>query len=284
MDIFNSQSLPPALIALAILILTAIFAFLFDRTLKKFIKSDQPSPEASSPNLKFVRRVGVALIYAVGFTFAIYSIPDLKSIAQSLLAGAGIAAIAVGFASQAALTNIISGVFIVLFKPYRIGDRVQVKDTLRGIVEDITLRHTVIRDFQHSRIVIPNSIISNEVIVNSDLVNQKICRWIEVGIGYQSDIDIAKQILAQIVGDHPNYLDERTAEDIENAKPKVQVRVTELGEYFVRLRAWAWVEDTAAGFVLQCEVLEEVKKRFDLEGIEIPFPYRSVVMQSKGEG
>jgi len=71
-----------------------------------------------------------------------------------MLAGAGILAVAVGFASQAALSNIISGVFVVIFKPFRVGDRLKINE-LTGVVEDITLRHTVIRDLENKRIIIP---------------------------------------------------------------------------------------------------------------------------------
>jgi small conductance mechanosensitive channel len=133
----------------------------------------------------------------------VYAIPSLRTLAKSLLAGAGIVAVAIGFASQAALSNIIAGVFIVIFKPFRVKDRVTVKDTINGVIEDITLRHTVIRNFQNRRVIIPNSMISEEIIVNSDIIESKICKWIEIGISYGSDIDLAKSIMAEEAQNHP---------------------------------------------------------------------------------
>ena len=191
-----------------------------------------------------------------------------------------IAAVAIGFASQAALSNIIAGIFIVIFKPFRVNDRIVIKDTISGVVEDITLRHTIIRNFQNRRVIIPNSLISEEVIVNSDLIDQKVCQWIEVGISYDSDIDKAKQIMAEEVEKHPSFIDNRTEEMISEGEPLVKTRLISLGDFSVNLRAWAWAKDQAEGFTLQCEVLESIKKRFDAEGIEIPFPYRTLVFKN----
>jgi small-conductance mechanosensitive channel len=209
----------------------------------------------------------------------VYAVPNLRTVANSLLAGAGILAVAVGFASQHALSNIISGIFIVVFKPFRVNDRLHIRNQFNGIVEDITLRHTVIRDFQNRRILIPNSVISDEVIVNSDFEDDKICKFFEVGISYDSDIDRARAIIQEEALAHPLLLDNRNDEDRRAGKPQVLVRVIGLGEYSVNLRAYLWVVNAADAFVIACDLFESVKKRFDAEGIEIPFPYRTIVQK-----
>ena len=150
-----------------------------------------------------------------------------------------------------------------------------------GIVEDITLRHTVIRDFENKRILIPNALISDEIIVNSDFTDDKICKWINVGISYDSDIDKAKSIMEDEVRKHPLLIDVRTPEQLEEQAPLVPVRVLSLGDSSVNLRAWAWAKDSADGFVMECDLYESIKKRFDAEGIEIPFPHRTLVYKNK---
>ena len=278
------DSLTPGMIdfltAIIIILATIIIGGFVNRFSKSYIAKSTLHLENDPTNYQFLRRAIVTIIYIVGFSLAVYSIPSLKTLAQSLLAGAGIAAVAIGFASQAALSNIIAGVFIVIFKPFRVKDRIVVKDTISGMVEDITLRHTIIRNYQNRRVIIPNSMISAEVIVNADLIETKVCNWIEVGISYDSDIDLAKQIMAEEVGNHPLYIDNRSEEDIEAGEPKVRVRLISLGDFSVNLRAWAWAENQADGFALQCETLESIKKRFDAEGIEIPFPYRTLVFKN----
>jgi small conductance mechanosensitive channel len=147
-------------------------------------------------------------------------------------------------------------------------------------VEDITLRHTVIRDFENKRIIIPNSVISNDVIVNSNFADDQICKWIDVRIGFDSSIADAKQILLEEIKNHPFYLDPRTPEQKATGVPEVVVRVLSWGEYAINIRVWAWTKDAPSGFVLSCDVLESVKNRFEKEGIEIPFPHRTVVHKS----
>lgn len=259
-----------------IIVITIIVAKIVNKIYSKFISKTQDTTDTDFTNYRFIQHLLSAIIYLAGFSFAIWNIPFLKPVAQSMVAGAGILAIAVGFASQQALGNIVSGVFIVLFKPYKISDRITLQDTLRGIVEDINLRHTVIRNFENQRIIIPNSLISNEVLVNSNYSDLKICKFIEVGISYSSDIDLAKGIMADEVENHPFNIDNRTEEDIENGAPRVTVRVLMLGESSVTLRAWAWADDSPQGFQMQCDLLESIKKRFDREGINIPFPQRTI--------
>lgn len=233
-------------------------------------------------NYLFFRHSLIALIYIVGFSIGIYMMPDLRALASSLLAGAGILAVAVGFASQQALSNIISGVFIIIFKPFRVNDRLKIRD-LEGLVEDISLRHTVIRNFENKRILIPNSIISDEIIVNSDFNDSRICRWIDVGISYDSNIDRAKEIMFEEVMNHSLRIDGRTPEQLNNGAPEVFVRVISLGEYSINLRAWAWAKDSSDAFVMSCDLNESIKKRFDHEGIEIPFPYRTLQFKNSPE-
>jgi small conductance mechanosensitive channel len=265
------------LVPLIILLITILGAWIFRRTYFRLVRKRAEDSYYDPTNYKFMGHLLAAIIYVVGFSFAIYSFPPLRTLATSLLAGAGILAVAVGFASQAALANIVSGLFIVIFKPFRVNDRISLGDQFAGIVEDITLRHTVIRNFENRRIVIPNSIISNEALVNSDLGDHKVCRFLELVVSLASDVEKAKQIIAEEVRHHPNYLDNRSDEDRENGVSEVIVRVLSIDEFGVRIRAWVWAEDSGKGFVMHCDLLEIIKKRFDAEGVELPYPHRIVV-------
>lgn len=272
-----SEDLEYWLVPIFIIFLTALLALLFSNTYSKLVKRKSADINSDPTNYRFLGHAITALIYILGFSFAVYSVPSLKAVATSLLAGAGILAVVIGFASQEALSNVIAGVFIVLFKPYRIHDRVVIKDTMSGVVEDITLRHTVIRDFQNRRIIIPNSIIGNEVVVNSNYGDDQICKWLEIGISYDSDIDLAKAIITDEATKHPNLIDVRGALEKANNEPLVQIRVIELADSAVLLRAWLWAKDPASGYTMKCDLLESIKKRFDEQGVEIPFPHRTIV-------
>lgn len=266
-------------IFVGILLATFVVGFIVNRFFKRFIRRSTEMIDADPTNYHFLRHIITATIYIVGLGIAIYMMPGLRVLATSMLAGAGVLAVAVGFASQQALSNVISGVFIIIFKPFRLNDRLSI-GTRSGVVEDISLRHTVIRDFENKRVIFPNSVINNEVIVNSDYVDGRICKWIEVGISYDSDIDRAREIMRDEILKHPLLIDHRTEEQKENGDQLAPVRVLGLGDSSVNLRGWAWGKDIADAFVMGCDLLESIKKRFDTEGIEIPFPHRTLVYKN----
>lgn len=271
------------IIMAVILILTILFAVMVRQVGDRMLKRLGQRPYFDPTTFRFVQHILTALIIIIGFSLIIFMIPGLRHVAKTLMTGAGILAVIVGFASQAALANIISGIFIVIFKPYRINDIVSIKDTLNGVVEDISLRHTVIRNWENRRIVIPNSVISNEVVINSNLVEEKICKLVDFGISYTADIDLARKIVQEECVAHPNFIDNRSLEDKEDERPAVRVRVVKLGEYSIDMRAWVWAESSPKAFELGCDVLESIKKRFDREGVEIPYPYRNLIIKEQAK-
>jgi small conductance mechanosensitive channel len=257
---------------------TIIVGYVFDRYIARFFHKSSIVMKNDPTNYKFLRHFVRAIIYIVGFSWAISEVPSLKTLSNSLLAGAGIITVALGFASQQAFSNIISGLFIVIFKPFRVNDRLKiVKENLVGIVEDITLRHTVIRDFENKRIIIPNAVISNEILINSNFSEDKIIKYIEMNVAHSSDIDRVRLMMRDEVMKHPLHFDPRTEEEKELGVPEVQVRVIAVGEYFITIRAWACAQNVTNAFELSCDLLESIKKRFDSEGIEMPIQTRQVL-------
>lgn len=182
----------------------------------------------------------------------------------------------IGFASQKAFSNIISGIFIAIFKPFRVDDRIQV-GTHIGVVEDITLRHTVIRNFENKRIVIPNAVISDDTVTNFTIIDEKICKIMEFRIGLSDDIALAKSIIQETAVSHPKCIDTRTAQQLEEGVPPVVVRVIGWGEYSINLRAWIWTRNPPDAFEIGCDLYEQIKYRFDEAGIQIPAPHRVIM-------
>lgn len=267
-------------LAIGILIGTIILAALVGRLFRSLIKRSTDEMKNDPTNYLFLRHLIVGVIYLVGIGVAVYTVPELRGLANSMLAGAGILAVAVGFASQHALSNIISGMFIVVFKPFRVNDRITVR-TMSGVIEDITLRHTVIRNFENRRIIIPNSLISDEILINADFKDEKICKWIEMSISYESNVDRAKEIMREEAMAHPLLIDNRGPEQIEEGAPVVEVKLIALQDSGVLLKAWCWTAGQSDSFTLGCDLFESIKKRFDAEGIEIPYPHRTVVQKTR---
>lgn len=229
---------------------------------------------------RFLRNSVSATVFLVASGIVLYIIPGGKTLAVSLFAGAGIFAAIVGFASQQAFSNIVSGIFLVIFKPYRVGDVIEIGIDRRGVVEDITLRHTVIRNWENKRVIIPNSVISAETVTNSTITDTRICRLMDIGISYESDLPRAKEIMRETSEQHPLCIDARTPEDVQNGVPQVVVRTLGFSDSAVLLRGYAWADTPALGFAMASDLYEQIKARFDAEGIEIPYPHRTLVQKS----
>ena len=264
-----------------IFVATIIVAFIFRKLYNNFINHSSRIMHNDPTNYKFVGHSMSAIIYLVGFGWAIYEVPQMRQVANSLLAGAGILAVAAGFASQHALSNIISGLFIVIFKPFRVNDRLLIRDTMQGFVEDITLRHTVIRDFENRRIIIPNTVISDEILINFDFSNDKIVRPIDLNVAMNSNIDLIRTIIQEEVAKHPLFLDNRTPEDIEMGKPKVPVRVIGFTTIGITIRTWTWAIDAGQAYELACDVMESIKNRFDEQNVEMALANKNITYLKK---
>ena len=267
-DFFNSDT-GYVILFIIIISLTFFIARLFKRIFKRNImnavlNSNDPT------NYLFFQHIITASIYIAGFSAAMYMIPSLRTLSASLLAGAGIFAVAIGFASQKAFSNIISGLFIVIFKPFRIHDKLTIGTDVSGVVEDITLRHTIVRSYENKRFVIPNSLISEQTLVNSDITDTQIRKFLFYKVDFQTNLTTAISLIKELGENHPLTMDVRKPAEIEKGEEKVPVKVTEWGDYAIIIRAAVWVNDSADAFTVQCDLNESVKAKFDEAGIKIP--------------
>jgi len=257
---------------LIILIATIIIARMADRLLKKHIphifEASKMDKEFDQTSHALTRRLIVAAIYIIGILMIVLQIPALNRVAVAMLAGAGVAGIAIGFAAQDSLSNIISGILLAVFKPIRIGDYVDFKGEY-GHIEDLTLRHTIICTWDLRRIIVPNSQISGDYIVNWSIGSPEAIWPVDFGIAYTSDIDKARNIIIEETKRHPQVMKDE----------EINVRLTELGDFAVNLRLTFHVASRGDAFDTGCDIREAVKKRFDAEGIEIPYPYQNIVLQ-----
>lgn len=258
--------------SLSCLVLIKILRGLMNRSLRKAsaILNVDPTKYA------FLKNTVSVLIIGLGVVVVFQLIPELRKLGVPIFAGAGVLTAVIGFASQQALSNIVGGVFIVMFRPFRVGDLIKIGTMHMGTVEDITLRHTVIRDFENKRIVVPNAIMNNEVIENSNISDERVCLRFEVGISYSANMDRALDILQRLAEEHPLCIDTRTPEAIEDGLPKVKVRVVNLTDSSVVLRAWIWTANPDDSFAVRFDMFKSIKQKFDEAGIEIPFPQRVV--------
>lgn len=261
-----------AIIYLVVRVLTGVTKYLFFRSLHK-----QRKIALDETKVSFMRRIIVTAIYIIGIAAFLSLIPGMEKVSNSILASAGIMAAAVGLASQDALSNIIGGLFIIFSQPFKLGDFVEIDSTVKGTVIEITLRHTVIRDAENRMILIPNNKINSSTIINSSYGDTSTCAFVEVGVAYTVNLDRAIEVMRDEIMKHPLLIDHRTEEDKKKGLPEVIIRVINLGDSAITLRAWAWASSAATAYSMKCDLLKSVKERFDTENIEIPYPYLNVV-------
>ncbi|NIO21575.1 MAG: mechanosensitive ion channel [Candidatus Aenigmarchaeota archaeon] len=261
-------------ILIATIILAKIISMVLGRSFRKMsknIKIDQTQ-------FVVLQRLVVFAIYIIGVVVAAMMIPGFSALGVSLLASAGVVAIVVGFAAQQTFSNIISGIFIAIFKPFSVGDKVTIKDEY-GTVEDITLRHTIVKTWKNERVVIPNSKISEEYITNYSMKDSKILGTVDIGISYDSNIDKARKIMLEEAEKHPDVMKEIRGDDSEFLRRDevMKIRLTDLTDFAQNMRLYFWAKDKPTSVRTKFELTEAIKKRFDKEGIEVPFPYRTIV-------
>lgn len=180
-----------------------------------------------------------------------------------LVAVLGAAGLAIGLALQGSLANFAGGILILTLKPFKAGDYVDIDGT-GGTVNGVSIINTVLKTPDNRTIFLPNGKVASANITNFSAEPTR--RWDKVfGIGYGDDFDKAKDVIMKLIEQ-----DERFHKD-----PAPFVRVGNLGDSSVDITVRAWV-DTAEYWNVNWDMIENVKKEFDKQGISIPFPQRDV--------
>jgi small-conductance mechanosensitive channel len=203
-----------------------------------------------------IRRLVSATIYLIGMMLVILQVPQLHSLATALLAGAGIAGLAIGYAAKDSLSNFTSGIFIAVFQPFRVGDLVDFRND-HGQVEDLTLRHTVIRTSDNRRIIVPNSIMSTEPIINWSIRDPQVVWTVDFDLDKAKDIDRAREIILDKARSHPMVLKDRP----------MSVLLTSSKRSEMTLRLEVTIPGRNVAKVIGSEIRESVAKEFAAQGI-----------------
>ncbi len=181
----------------------------------------------------------------------------------SLIAVLGAAGLAIGLALQGSLSNFASGVLIVLFRPYKVGDYIEGAG-VAGSVEDVQILTTVLKTGDNKRVIVPNSQIMGSIITNYSSNDQRRIDLV-IGVSYDDDIDKVRDELKSLVG-----ADERILKD-----PACLIAVSELADSSVNFVVRPWVK-SADYSAVTFSLTEAIKKRFDEVGISFPFPQHDV--------
>lgn len=261
-SLLNGQNLTIFLRFVVILLIGIPVVYILSRWVHSLAKK-KFSPQEAMIFQKLVFYTGMTIIVMM-------ALMELNFKVSVLFGAAGIAGIAIGFASQTSVSNIISGLFLIAEKPFQVNDVISV-GTITGVVLSIDTLSVKMRTFDNKYIRIPN-----ETLIKSEVIN--ITKFpirrvdIEVGVAYKEDMARVRKILLDIAINNPLCLNE----------PEPQVIFRGFGNSSIDFlfAVWAVREDWIK---LKNSIAEEIKSRFDAEGIEIPFPHISLYSGSKTE-
>ena len=230
--------------------------------------SQDVANRAKDDFVPLLRRLISIVIYTIA---VIFILKHFKQDISSIIVTLGVGTMAVALAAKDTIANMIAGFTIMTDRPFRIGDRILLESGEKGDVYDIGLRSTKILTFDNTLVIVPNQQIVNEKVANLTYPDPRIRVRIDVGVAYGTDLDKAKEILVDVCKAHPEVLEE----------PAPAVYFTNFGDSSLDLmvicRTAKWRDQWRVGEELRMEI----KKVFEREGIEIPFPQRDVHIKKR---
>ncbi len=222
--------------------------------------------------MRMIQRLStVALFFiAIGIIFWIVDIPALNSVAVGMFASAGVIGIAIGFAAQTTMANLVSGIIIAFAQPIRLGDTVTIEGEL-GLVESIGLFYTNIRLWDNRRLVIPNKLLSDQTVRNHTLVDPRQPAVMMLRLEYGADLDLVRTILMEEARSHPLFV----------ADPEPSVQVIDADNLGVTVRLTAWTATPSDSWTMAVQMREKVVAR--LASANVPVGVRWSRVMSEGQ-
>lgn len=271
------------LLIAGILIFAAILSHLARRAIGRYWLHSSRRMNVHPSNFRIFKNGASVTIFTLALIVVLHLLPGLEKVGTTLLASAGILSVIIGLAAQQTFGNLISGIFIFIYKPFKVGEYVELNNGKSGVVEDINLRFTIIRNEQNRRMIIPNTLVSNVVIINSDLKSTRVCNFITLSVDYETDIDKAMKEIEKVVLVHEDFADNRTQSMKDEGVPIVPVRVTSLENFAVTLSVEAWCRADEASYPMKCDILLAIKHSFDKAGIKMASPVRKILVEENEE-
>ena len=265
--IFTLNQTPITLLSI-ILFFSIIFGFIiFSRLIKNRILSKVLSKFQIDEGLQFsLTRIIHYIIVLSGIVVAFQFIGiNLTGLAVVL----GFLSVGIGFGLQNITSNFISGLIILFERPIKVGDRITVGET-EGDVENIHIRSTTIRSLNNISIIVPNSEFISSPVINWSHSDIRIRLELDVGVSYNSDLDLVLKVLREVADENKDVLD--------SPEPEVQLRAFGDSSWNMKLRVW--IDNPKRHYYVRSDLNCAIVRKFRQNNIEIPFPQRDLHLRS----
>lgn len=264
LDNYLDKCISIILIVTIAILINKVVDKLIDRTIRRKRKKNVTTL------LMFIKKVKKLIIYSLMTLMVMGQFEAFHKFSVTLLSGLGIGSVVLGLAAQESLKNFFGSFALVIGDAFEVGDFIECTSLgVSGTVEDITMRHTIIKTINNRRIIIPNSQMNSYAIENFDFKDNESIKFVYFSVAYEADIDKAISIIKDEMSKlyHPSSKEKN--KDVEFPK----VRVYSWEDSGIKLRAWVWGSSVGEVYENMYKLNYEIKKRFDKEGIEIPYPH-----------
>lgn len=261
------ESLPNFVLAIIVL----VSAFFIARYVNKLVNTlvEKKVEQKSISNI--IAKISAVIVVIFGLFLAL-GILNLDQALTSLLTGAGVAGLVVGLALQGTLSNTVSGIVLSFRDKIRIGNWVETNG-YEGEVLDINLKNFILKEADNNIVIIPNKTILENPLKNYSLTTKMRVR-VECGVGYESDLEFVERLTKETLA--------KSFKELES-KDNVEFFFTEFGGSSINFMARFWIEGESSIEILRArnKAIIEIKKAFDKENINIPFPIRTLQFDNK---
>ena len=219
--------------------------------------------------VKFLAKLARYGVYLFAFVAYARFVPFLSGFGAASLASISVMSVIIGFAAQNTLGNLIAGLSLLLYRPFKLGDRLQVTAPTgleTGFVESLTLGYTLLKTDDNRRVVLPNSLMASQTVINLTTNDPRVVCSVLFGISHASDIDRTRSLLLDLGGKHAK------------ATEVCGCPLTQLSGAGIVLSLDMWCRDAATAITLRCDLLEQAAKGFALAGINLASPRTTVAL------
>ncbi len=268
--------LQPAAHSLVMKILLIVIIFVITIVIAKLcvglIRLQNKKAAGALPSTSLFVNLTRIIIFVIGILIILQT---LGISITPLLTALGVGGLAVALALQPTLSNLFAGLQIIISKQVEPGDYVELDSGEKGVVTDISWRNTTIKDLPNNLIVIPNSKLANSIVRNFNKPQREMGVLIDVGVSYDSDlekvelatIEVAKQVVKEVQGGKSDY--------------QPFIRYKKFDDFSINFTVILRVHEYIDKFLVRHEFIKKLHKRYKQEGIEIPFPIRTVHMKKE---
>ncbi len=255
---------------LVILMITVLFVKVFKTFVLWYREVMAPKTESQFDDefMPLFQKVGVIILYVLG---VIWILDTAGVNVSGLIVSLGVGGMALGLAAKDALANMIAGFMLMIDRPFREGDRIELDNGKIGNVVHLGVRTTRIRTFENTIIIVPNQELLQAQVTNHSYPDSVIRRQIKLGVAYGTDLKKAKDIIMDLCKKHEKVLDD----------PAPSVWVHNFGDSSMDIVCNIYVKELSDGWSTQCELTEQIYDTYNKKGIEIPFPIRTVHLHNE---